>query len=159
MRKFTKKIRKNILCKSVSELKSHIWFRYHRALFVRLILRGNKIKAFNKLLDLKNRPDGIFASGDIMATSAIQCAKRKGIKIPEELAIIGFNNDPISQIIDPNLSTISHPAEKMGQMSAEIILSNIKSPNNDHIKEITFFNTEVLVRESSRKYKTLKLTP
>jgi DNA-binding LacI/PurR family transcriptional regulator len=109
------------------------------------------VKASNKLLDLKNPPDGIFSSGDIMAVSAIQHAKRRGIKVPEELAVIGFNNDPISQIIDPNLSTISHPAAKMGKMSAEIILKNIKSLKKDDIKEITFLNTEVLVRESSKR--------
>jgi len=109
------------------------------------------LKASNKLLNLKNRPDGIFASGDIMAVSAIQSAKKKGIKIPEDLAVIGFNNDPISQIIDPSLSTITHPAAKMGQMSAEIILKNIKSPKKDEVKEITFLNTEVVIRESSKR--------
>ncbi len=108
-------------------------------------------KASNKLLDLKNPPDGIFSSGDIMAVSAIQSAKKRGIKVPEELAVIGFNNDPISQIIDPNLSTISHPASKMGKMSAEIILKNLKSLKKDDVKEITFLNTEVLVRESSKR--------
>lgn len=108
-------------------------------------------KASNKLLDLANPPDGIFAPGDILGVSAIQCAKKRGINVPEELAVIGFNNDPISQIIDPNLSTISHPAAKMGKMSAEIILKNIKSLKKDEIKEITFLNTEVLVRESSKR--------
>lgn len=108
-------------------------------------------KASNKLFDLKNPPDGIFSSGDIMGVSAIQTAKKRGIKIPQELAIIGFNNDPISQIIDPNLSTITHPAAKMGQMSAEIILKNLKSLKKDEVKEITFLNTEVLVRESSKR--------
>jgi LacI family transcriptional regulator len=108
-------------------------------------------KACNKLLDLPNPPDGIFAPGDILGVSAIQCAKKRGVKIPEELAVIGFNNDPISQIIDPNLSTISHPASKMGKMSAEIILKNIKSLKKEDIKEITFLNTEVLVRESSKR--------
>lgn len=110
-------------------------------------------KASEKLLRLKNRPDGIFAPGDILGVSAIQCAKKMGIKVPEELAIIGFNNDPISHIIDPNLSTITHPASKMGQTSAEIILKNLKqSRKKDQIvKQITFLNTEVLVRESSKR--------
>lgn len=110
-------------------------------------------KATTKLLNLKNPPDGIFSPGDILGISSIQCAKKRGIKIPEQLAIIGFNNDPISQIIDPNLSTITHPAEKMGNASAEIILKNLKSFNKDETKEITFLNTEVLVRESSKKNK------
>jgi LacI family transcriptional regulator len=109
------------------------------------------VKASNKLFDLKNPPDGIFSSGDIIAVSAIQTAKKRKIKVPEELAVIGFNNDPISQIIDPNLSTITHPAAKMGKMSAEIILQNLKSLKKDDVKEITFLNTEVLVRESSKR--------
>ncbi|TDD99520.1 LacI family DNA-binding transcriptional regulator [Flavobacterium cellulosilyticum] len=105
----------------------------------------------NILFDLPNPPDGIFASGDIIGVSAIQTAKKRGIKIPEELAVIGFNNDPISHIIEPNLSTITHPASKMGKASAEIILKNLKSLKRHEIKEITFLNTEVLVRESSKK--------
>lgn len=108
-------------------------------------------KASNLLYDLANPPDGIFASGDIIGVSALQTAKKRGIKIPEELAIIGFNNDPISQIIDPNLSTITHPAAKMGKASAEIILKNLKSLKTHEIKEITFLNTEVVIRESSKR--------
>lgn len=110
-------------------------------------------KVSKKLLNLKNPPDGIFAPGDILGVSALQFAKKRGIKVPEDLAIIGFNNDPISLIIDPSLSTISHPASKMGQASAEIILKYLKaSKKNDEIeKQITFLNTEVLARESSNK--------
>ncbi|MFC5683857.1 LacI family DNA-binding transcriptional regulator [Flavobacterium sp. MAHUQ-51] len=110
------------------------------------------VKASNKLLDLNPIPDGIFASGDIIAVSAVQTAKKRGLKIPQDIAVIGFNNDPISEIIDPNISTISHPASKMGKASAEIILKNIKSTKKkDEVKEITFLNTEVLVRESSKR--------
>lgn len=109
-------------------------------------------KATNNLLDMQNPPDGIFSSNDTTAVSAIQCAKKRGVKIPQELAVIGFNNDPISQIIDPGLSTITHPAVKMGQTAAEKILSHLKDPSNkDEITEITFLNTEVLVRESSKR--------
>jgi len=110
------------------------------------------VKASNKLLDLNPIPDGIFASGDIIAVSAVQTAKKRGLKIPQDIAVIGFNNDPISEIIDPNISTISHPASKMGKASAEIILKHIKSTKKkDEVKEITFLNTEVLVRESSKR--------
>lgn len=104
----------------------------------------------NNLLDLKNPPDGIFSSNDTAAVAAIQVAKSRKINIPKELAIIGFNNDPISQIIDPALSSISHPAFKMGQTAAEIILKNLKSSKRENLKEKTFLNTEVLVRDSSK---------
>ena len=110
-------------------------------------------KASLKLLNLKNPPDGIFAPGDILGVSAIQCAKKLGIKVPEQLAVIGFNNDPISRIIEPNLSTISHPASKMGQASAEIILRSIKQhqKKDEIMKQITYMNTEVVPRESSSR--------
>jgi LacI family transcriptional regulator, repressor for deo operon, udp, cdd, tsx, nupC, and nupG len=109
------------------------------------------VKACNKLFDLNPIPDGLFAPGDLLAVSAIQTAKKRGVKVPEELAVIGFNDDPISQIIDPNLSTITHPAEKMGKTAAEIIITSLQSLKKDDVKEITFLNTEVLVRESSNK--------
>lgn len=105
----------------------------------------------NTLLRLKNPPDGIFSPTDILAVSAIQCAKKQKIKVPEELAIIGFNNDPISRIIDPSLSTITYPVEKMGKAAVEIILDNLKSPILNEAKEIVFLNTELLVRDSSKR--------
>jgi DNA-binding LacI/PurR family transcriptional regulator len=109
------------------------------------------VKASNKLFDLNPIPDGIFASGDIIAVSAVQTAKKRGVKVPGDVAVIGFNNDPISQIIDPTLSTITHPAEKMGKAAAEIIIQNLKKSKGDEVKEITFLNTEVLARESSNR--------
>ena len=109
------------------------------------------VKACNDLFDLNPIPDGLFAPGDILGASAVQTAKKRGVKVPDEIAIIGFNNDPISEIIDPSLSTITHPAERMGKAAAEIIIKNLKSPKNNDVKEITFLNTEVLVRESSKR--------
>ena len=107
--------------------------------------------ATSKLLDMKNPPDGIFSANDTAAVSIIQGAKKRGIKIPDELAIIGFNDDPIASIIDPGLSSITHPAVKMGKTSAEKILEHLNSSNGDDITEITFLNTEVVVRGSSKK--------
>jgi DNA-binding LacI/PurR family transcriptional regulator len=111
------------------------------------------VKACNKLFDINPIPDGLFAPGDIIAVSAVQTAKKRGIKVPDDIAVIGFNNDPISQIVDPNISTITHPAEKMGKSAAEIIITSLNSVKRDDAKEITFLNTEVLVRESSDRKK------
>ncbi|WMI67733.1 LacI family DNA-binding transcriptional regulator [Mangrovimonas sp. YM274] len=108
-------------------------------------------KATKKLLKMQNPPDGIFSANDTTGVSAIQIAKKMNVKVPNELAIIGFNNDPIASIIDPGLSTVTHPAFKMGQTSAEKIVNHLKNALNDDITEITFLNTEVLVRESSKR--------
>lgn len=130
---------------------NNISFDDELIVFLKKVTYQEGVKASNKLFDLDLIPDGIFASGDIIAVSAVQTAKKRGLKVPEDIAVIGFNNDPISQIIDPNISTITHPAEKMGKASAEIILKNLKSSKKDEVKEITFLNTEVLIRESSKR--------
>ncbi len=107
--------------------------------------------ATNKILDLKNPPDGIFSSNDTAAVSAILCAKEKGVKIPEELAIIGFNDDPISSIVEPSLSTVSHPAMKMGEISTQRILEHSDENLGSSISEITMLDTKIIVRNSSKR--------
>lgn len=105
--------------------------------------------ASKKLFDLKESPDGLFAPGDILGASAVQTAKRRGVKIPQEFKVIGFNNDLISQIIDPNLSTIDHPGEKMGKAAAEIIIKSINAKAEDESVEMIFLKTDIVLRESS----------
>ena len=109
-------------------------------------------EATKNLLSMPNPPDGIFAANDTSAVSAIRCAKQLGVKIPEELCIIGFNNDPISEIIDPPLSTMSHPAYEMGKLATSQLLE-MKSKNNDLIEKsnIIMLKTDLVVRASSLK--------
>jgi len=107
-------------------------------------------KLANQLLSLPNPPDGLFCPNDTTAISAIQCAKKRGIKVPEQLAIIGFNNDPISAIIDPPLSTITHPAVEMGKIAAQQLLKHSKH-KGIFTHETIVLKTELLIRESSKK--------
>jgi LacI family transcriptional regulator len=105
-----------------------------------------------QLLNLKNPPDGIFCANDTTAISVIQYAKKHGIKVPEELAVIGFNNDPLSEIIDPPLSTIVHPAIDMGVIAVQQVLK--KKEHNDIVRsESIVLNTTLLVRASSDRGK------
>ena len=82
----------------------------------------------------------------------IQYAKKNGIRIPEDVAIIGFNNDPDSIIIDPPLSTIMHPAVDMGRLAAEQVLKH--KENSDIVKSETIvLKTKLIIRESSLRKK------
>lgn len=108
-------------------------------------------KATDELLKLPNPPDGIFSSNDTAAVSAILCAKKKGVKIPEQLAVIGFNDDPISSIVEPALSTVSHPALKMGKIAAKRILNHSSKNHDEEVSEITVLSTEIIQRASSLK--------
>ncbi|MBL3656223.1 LacI family DNA-binding transcriptional regulator [Fulvivirga sediminis] len=101
-------------------------------------------------LSMETPPDAIFSVNDTAAVSFIQYAKEKGIKIPEELAVIGFNNDPVSLIIDPQLSTVSHPAIEMGKLAAQQVLK--QSQYKDVVKsEAIMLRTELLVRASTKR--------
>jgi LacI family transcriptional regulator len=111
------------------------------------------LKSSEYLLSLPKPPDGIFTANDTTAVSVIQFAKNKGIKIPQELAVIGFNNDPISEIIEPQLSSITHPAVEMGMLAARQVLKH--KDQRDLVKsERIILKTELVVRASSlRKHK------
>ena len=108
-------------------------------------------KATNKLLDMSNPPDGLFSANDTAAVSAIMCAKKRGVSIPDDFAIIGFNDDPIASIVDPGLSTITHPAIEMGKLSAKKILDHLQNLKKEEHQEITVLDTELLIRESSKR--------
>ncbi|MTI39382.1 LacI family DNA-binding transcriptional regulator [Fulvivirga lutimaris] len=113
-------------------------------------------KATQELLSLENPPDGIFSANDTAAVSAIIYAKKVGVNIPKDLAIIGFNDDPMASIVDPALSTITHPAIKMGEIAARRVLEHTTDNHDSSISEVTILNTEVLVRKSSLKSKVDK---
>lgn len=106
-------------------------------------------KATKKLLSLPKPPDGIFSANDTAAVSAIIYAKKHGVRVPEDLAVVGFNDDPIASIVDPGLSTITHPAQKMGKISAQLILDHADKKKDDDLTDIKMLNTELLIRESS----------
>ena len=101
------------------------------------------------LFKLDTPPDGIFSANDTAAVSAIMTLKKLGYKIPEDVAIIGFNDDPISSIVEPALSTIYHPAQKMGERSTKRILEHTEKDHKERTNEISVMETHLILRASS----------
>lgn len=111
------------------------------------------LRLTEQVLEMDHPPDGIFCANDTAAVSAIQYAKQKGIKVPEELAIIGFNNDPICEIIDPPLSSVDHPAVEMGKAAIRQALAMLGGEiGTDSASRVTL-DTHVVVRASSLRKK------
>lgn len=79
------------------------------------------------LLSLKEKPDAIFAVNDPIAIGAILELKKRGIKIPEDMAVVGFTESPIGRIME--LTSVAQPTFKMGQASAELLLKKINNPD------------------------------
>jgi DNA-binding LacI/PurR family transcriptional regulator len=71
--------------------------------------------------------DGIFVFNDYVANTAIHHLLTKGVKIPDQISVIGFSNEPISDYMTPRLSTVEDVAETMGQEAAQLLLQSLES--------------------------------
>ena len=113
-------------------------------------LQIDKVKSIiNNLLDLPNPPNALFAINDPTAVEAIQAIKARGLRIPEDIAIVGFSNDQISGLIEPSLTTISQPVQKIGETAAELILQLINKELSLSSSIIKTLTTELIVRHST----------
>lgn len=104
----------------------------------------------NSLLDTPSPPDAIFAFTDLLATQAMQIIKQRKMKVPQDVAIVGFTNTPVSAFIEPSLSTVSQPAFQIGQIAARHLLEQINKPST-FIPQSIVLKTELIVRDSSRR--------
>ncbi|WP_242085265.1 LacI family DNA-binding transcriptional regulator [Aestuariivivens sediminis] len=109
------------------------------------------IKPAKSLLKLENKPDAIFAVNDCIAISAMYAAKMLKLKIPEEISIIGFDDEPHSSYFTPELSTVWQPVYSMGMLSARILLKRISNTDEKQKLREEIFKPELVIRASSKK--------
>jgi len=110
--------------------------------------------AMNKLLKLKNKPDAVFASADKLTTNCMRYCKIKKISIPQKLAVIGFSNLDLTELLSPSLSVVRQPAFEMGRISAELLIKMIEAKRATTDFEIRVLQPDVFVRDScARKTK------
>jgi LacI family transcriptional regulator len=83
------------------------------------------VEAALQILKMKPMPDGAFITNDFSAAVSMQTLKDHGVRIPEDIAIVGFNNDAISKIVEPQLSTIHYPGMDMGEIAARNLISHL----------------------------------
>lgn len=102
-----------------------------------------------KILEM-DHVDGIYSSNDTAAISAMQYLKSQGVNIPKDIAVVGFNNDPISSVIEPGLTTINQPDFKMGTMAATILIDKIEK--NLTKNESKVLDIELIIRDSSKHH-------
>jgi len=102
-------------------------------------------KAMQKLLDKSLEMTAVFVSTDLMALGAARAAMERGVKVPEELSIVGFDGIEFTEYFMPSISTVMQPVEEMGMKSVEILF-NVLNDEGKH--EHVIFDTEFLQRES-----------
>ncbi|MCM3769041.1 LacI family DNA-binding transcriptional regulator [Priestia aryabhattai] len=104
-------------------------------------------KVIKKILTMEDRPTAIFTGSDEIAGGMMIEAKESGIRIPNDLAIIGFDDQPLAQMVDPKLTTIRQPIDQMGIKAMETLIDML---NDSELKVETFeLPIELVVRSST----------
>ncbi|MDP5062270.1 MAG: LacI family transcriptional regulator [Maribacter sp.] len=103
-----------------------------------------------KLLLLKNRPDAIYVASDYAALGALQVLKEKNIKVPEEIKLVGFGNEPFTSLVTPSITSVSQHSKQIGKLAAETFLSYV---DKDVVKQSLnkiILDSELIIRDSSK---------
>lgn len=94
--------------------------------------------------------DGIFVSNDAFAVYCIKELIKVGYRIPQDIKIIGFNNDPVSEVISPSLTTIDYPGYKMGILAGQSIIGHLSGSINIQSADQIIIKHRLIVRESTK---------
>lgn len=106
-------------------------------------------------LILKTKPlaDAVFVANDNCAVGCMSALKKAGIRIPEDMAFVGFNNDAVSKVIEPNLTTINYPGYEMGEVAAHNLINHLNGTATILSTNTIILRSEFIIRESSQKKK------
>lgn len=90
-------------------------------------LRGSGSVAMRQILDLPERPDAVIAGNDQMAADAIVAAQERGLRVPDDIAVVGFDDVPLASYVSPPLTTVHQPIYEQGAYAARTALDMLKS--------------------------------
>lgn len=106
--------------------------------------------ATQELLSMKKRPDAIFTISDRMAIGASLAIKEKGLKMPQDIGLVGFNNEPVVNLVTPGISSVDQPAFELGKMAAKLFIQTVHNNDDMNIVE-EILKPKLQIRESSQR--------
>ncbi|NBI41228.1 substrate-binding domain-containing protein [[Haemophilus] felis] len=104
------------------------------------------ISGMQKVLNLTPRPTAVFACNDSIALGAYQTLWRQGLRVPQDMSVIGYDNIHLAQYMSPPLSTINQPKAELGKLAVETLLQRIKNPQENY--RTLLLEPEIIERES-----------
>jgi LacI family transcriptional regulator len=122
-----------------------------KLVIVKDLSEQGSIEAAHEILKMKPLPDGAFITNDFTAAVCMQTLKENGVKIPQDVAVVGFNNDSICKLIEPQLSTIRYPGTDMGEIAARTLINHLKGISDIKQTNTIVVRSELIVRKSSLK--------
>ncbi len=113
-----------------------------------LVLEGGE-SAFHDGMILKDKPDAFFCAGDFAALGVMQAALKKGIRLPDDLGITGFANEPFTAFLNPSLTTVDQRGGEMGKIVAEMFMECSESESSSADCKKTVLEPRLIIRKSS----------
>lgn len=130
---------------------NNIRFREDYVIIDDLSPESGGLKSTQAILNMSPLPDGVFVANDNCAVRCIVALQKNGVRIPEDIAFVGFNNDPVSTVVEPNLSTINNPGYLMGEAAAQNLIDHLNGKVSLHSTDTIILRSELIIRESSKK--------
>src|SRR6202035_875281 len=103
--------------------------------------------ALRRLIDHRPGLDAVFVASDLMAVGALRALRRLGRRVPDDVAVIGFDDSVLAQLTDPRLSTVRQPVDAMAQRMIQELLARIADPGRDPAHSI--LETQLVLRDST----------
>ena len=104
--------------------------------------------ATQELLNMKKRPDAIFTISDRMAIGAMLAIKEKGLRMPQDIGLVGFNNEPVVSLVTPGISSVDQPAFELGKVADKLFIETVH--NNGDMSDVEeVLKPKLIIRESS----------
>jgi len=109
------------------------------------------IEAAKQILSMHPLPDGAFITNDFVAAVCMRTLKEHNIKIPSDIAIVGFNNDAVGKLIEPSLTTINYPGKDMGEIVARNLINHLQGTGDIQSIRTVIVSSDLIIRKSSLK--------
>ena len=109
------------------------------------------IQAVNELWQLEDKPDAIFSAGDYAALGAIQELKTRKVKIPQEVCVVGFSNEPFTKYMELPITSMDQTPLMMGKIAAQVFLEQVKEDKTISIEKRVVLPPELFIRDSSNR--------
>jgi LacI family transcriptional regulator len=106
-------------------------------------------RAAQQLLSLRNRPTAIFASNDEMAIGVLRCLRENKVAVPKEIAVAGFDDIQIANLIHPSLTTVHINISELGSLGVEQLVTVMKRANGKPKGDIIVLPSQLVIREST----------
>ena len=106
-------------------------------------------QCMEKLLGSSGNIEAVFCVCDAVAFGAIKVLKERGFRIPDDISIAGFTNEPMAELIEPTLTTMGQPIYEIGETASRLLFSQLQNP--DLPPEFCVLDTKLIIRDSTRK--------